>query len=48
MFFGTASNPHHMGIYVGDNTYIHAPHTGDVIKVSVMSRSDFVTGRRVK
>jgi len=48
VFFGTASNPHHMGIYVGDNTYIHAPHTGDVIKVSVMSRSDFVTGRRVK
>lgn len=48
VFFGTIGNPHHMGIYVGDNTYIHAPHTGDVIKVSVMSRSDFITGRRVK
>ena len=48
VFFGTFENPHHMGIYVGDNNYIHAPHTGDVIKVSPMSRKDFITGRRVK
>ncbi|MFT5873770.1 MAG: cell wall-associated NlpC family hydrolase [Clostridium sp.] len=48
VFFGTFANPHHMGIYVGNNNYIHAPHTGDVIKVSPMSRSDYVTGRRVK
>jgi cell wall-associated NlpC family hydrolase/lipocalin len=48
VFFGTFANPHHMGIYVGDNNYMHAPHTGDVVKVSPMSRSDYVTGRRVK
>lgn len=48
VFFGSYSNPHHMGIYVGNNTYIHSPRTGDVIKVSPMTRSDFVTGRRVK
>ena len=48
VFFGSYSNPHHVGIYVGDNTYIHSPRTGDVIKVSPMTRSDFVTGRRVK
>jgi len=48
VLFGSASNPHHVGIYVGDNNYIHAPHTGDVIKVSPMTRSGFVTGRRVK
>ncbi|MGV8984173.1 C40 family peptidase [Clostridium sp.] len=48
VFFGTYENPHHMGIYVGDNNYIHAPHTGDVIKISPLGRSDFVTGRRVK
>ncbi|MBR3690644.1 MAG: C40 family peptidase, partial [Eggerthellaceae bacterium] len=24
----------HVGIYVGDGKYIHAPHTGDVVKVS--------------
>jgi len=48
VFFGTFADPHHMGIYVGNNTYIHAPRTGDVIKVSSMTRSDYVTGRRVK
>lgn len=48
VFFGTSSNPHHVGIYIGDNNYIHAPHTGDVIKVSPMSRTGFLTGRRVK
>ena len=25
---------HHMGIYIGNNEMIHAPHTGDVVKVS--------------
>jgi len=24
----------HMGIYVGGNSFIHAPHTGDVVKIS--------------
>ena len=48
VLFGTSSNPHHVGIYIGDNNYIHAPHTGDVIKISPMSRSGFLTGRRVK
>ena len=48
VFFGTAQNPHHVGIYIGNNTYMHAPRTGDVLKVSPMTRSDFVTGRRVK
>lgn len=47
VFFGTRSNPHHMGIYVGNGAYIHAPHTGDVIKISPMSRNDYVTARRV-
>lgn len=48
VFFGTFQDPHHMGIYIGNNTYMHAPRTGDVLKVSPMTRSDFVTGRRVK
>lgn len=34
IFFGDPANPHHVGIYVGNNMYIHAPHTGDFIKVS--------------
>jgi cell wall-associated NlpC family hydrolase len=47
VFFGRGGSPNHMGIYVGDNTYIHSPRTGDVIKVSAMTRSDYITGRRV-
>ncbi|MBZ9636179.1 NlpC/P60 family protein [Clostridium sp. FP1] len=48
IFFGTFASPHHMGMYVGDNNYIHAPHTGDVIKISPVGRNDYVTARRVK
>lgn len=33
----------HMGIYIGGGSYVHAPHTGDVVKVSsIGERSDFV------
>ena len=33
----------HMGIYIGNGQYVHAPHTGDVVKVSSMSdRGDYV------
>lgn len=34
IFFGDKTAPHHVGLYIGDNMYIHAPHTGDVVKVS--------------
>ena len=40
VFFG--SPIHHVGIYVGGGMYIHAPRTGDVVKISPLgSRSDF-------
>lgn len=48
IFFGTYSNPHHMGMYIGNDSYIHAPHTGDVIKISTLGRDDYLTARRVK
>lgn len=48
VFFGANNNPTHMGMYVGNNTYIHSPKTGDVIKISAMTRPDFITARRVK
>ncbi|KZL89444.1 NlpC/P60 family protein [Clostridium magnum] len=49
VFFGTSSDPHHVGMYIGNGMYIHAPHTGDVIKVSQLSnRGDYLTARRVK
>lgn len=34
LFFGDPKAPHHVALYVKDNYYIHAPHTGDVVKIS--------------
>jgi len=48
VFFGTNNSPHHVGIYVGYGQYIHAPRTGDFVKVSSLSgRSDFFAARRI-
>ncbi len=41
VFFGR-SVIHHVGIYVGGGMYIHAPHTGDVVKISSLDRADYV------
>ncbi len=46
VFFGSKYNPHHVGLYVGNNTYLHAPRTGDFIKISPMTRRDYLEGRR--
>jgi cell wall-associated NlpC family hydrolase len=40
----------HMGMYVGGGNFIHAPHTGDVVKISSLAghyASRFVGARRV-
>ncbi len=41
----------HVGIYIGNGEFIHAPHTGDVVKISSMYEdwyySGFVGGRRL-
>jgi peptidoglycan DL-endopeptidase CwlO len=40
----------HVGIYVGGGSFIHAPHTGDVVKISSLSgsyASAFVGARRI-
>jgi cell wall-associated NlpC family hydrolase len=40
----------HVGIYVGGGSFIHSPHTGDVVKISSMSgwySSTFMGGRRL-
>ncbi|MBU3113960.1 C40 family peptidase [Clostridium lacusfryxellense] len=47
VFFGTGT-PHHVGIYVGNNAYIHAPKTGDVVKISQLTRSDYMSARRFR
>jgi len=40
----------HMGIYAGGGSFVHAPHTGDVVKVSSMTgwyASTYVGARRI-
>jgi cell wall-associated NlpC family hydrolase len=31
----------HVGLYAGNNQYVQAPHTGDVVKVSNLSGTSF-------
>lgn len=45
VFFG--SPIHHVGIYVGGGNFIHAPRTGDVVRITPLSeRTDFAGARR--
>jgi len=40
----------HVGIYIGGGQFIHAPHTGDVVKISPLGgyyASNFVGARRI-
>lgn len=45
VFFG---NPvHHVGMFIGNNEFIHSPQTGDVVKISKLSsRKDYRCARR--
>jgi len=45
VFFG-GSRIHHVGIYVGNGQYIHAPHSGDVVRISPMDRGDYAGAAR--
>ncbi|MBE1532953.1 C40 family peptidase [Actinomadura algeriensis] len=38
---------HHMGMYVGGGKMIHAPHTGDVVRIAPMEGRPFAGGVRV-
>ena len=46
----TPGNVHHVGMSLGGDKFMHAPHTGDVVKVSepqrVLLREQFAGGRR--
>lgn len=48
VFFARQGNVHHVGMYIGNGQFIHAPQTGDVIKISNLSdRRDYYTARRI-
>ncbi|GAA0737776.1 NlpC/P60 family protein [Clostridium oceanicum] len=47
VFFNSPAS--HVGIYVGGGQYIHAPRTGDVVKISPLGyRSDYSGAKRVR
>jgi peptidoglycan DL-endopeptidase CwlO len=41
----------HVGIYIGGDQFVHAPHTGDVVKISSLGESwyaaTYVGARRI-
>jgi cell wall-associated NlpC family hydrolase len=41
----------HVGIYIGGGQFVHAPHTGDVVKISSLSEdwyaANYVGARRI-
>ena len=37
VFFYGKKDPQHVGIYIGGGDFIHAPHTGDVVKISPLA-----------
>lgn len=45
IFFGYPA--HHVGIYIGNGKYIHAPHTGDFVKISNISWNSVSSATRI-
>ncbi|MFJ7724975.1 NlpC/P60 family protein [Neobacillus sp. NPDC097160] len=41
------SPAHHVGIFIGNGQYIHAPQTGDVVKISSYNPSSFSSAARI-
>ena len=41
------SDIHHMGMYIGDGKFVHAPHTGDRVRIADLSSRPFAGAVRV-
>lgn len=37
VFFAETGSVHHVGVYLGEGCFIHAPHTGDVVKITSLA-----------
>ncbi len=52
VFFGSASNVHHVGIYVSDGNFIHAPKPGKTVTIETLNsgyyNDRYYTARRVR
>jgi cell wall-associated NlpC family hydrolase len=46
-FHDNGSGPGHVGLYIGEGRMIHAPHTGDVVKIAPLEKG-LVGARRVR
>ncbi len=50
VFFAAGGDVHHVGMFLGGDKFLHAPHTGDVVKVSSLDEpyyaQQFAGGRR--
>ncbi|MER5183247.1 C40 family peptidase [Streptomyces sp. NPDC002896] len=46
---GTAASPQHVGMYIGEGLVIHAPRTGDVVRIVTLAswKSEILAARRV-
>ena len=45
VFYG--GSIHHVGMFIGNGQYVHAPHTGTVVQISSIYRSDYHGAARV-
>ncbi len=52
VFFGTSGNVHHVGIYVSDGNFIHAPKPGKTVRIETLNsgyyHNNYYTARRVR
>ena len=46
-FYDTAEGTHHVAMYLADGYYIHAPHTGDVVRIASMEEYAPTFARRI-
>lgn len=47
LVFNKSSDSTHVGMYIGNDMFIHAPHTGDVVKITQLSTSNMKYAGRV-